>query len=92
MFILFGIKCELKIITWSWFEGESRDLVFCTYIRQVKGAIGVKDNWEDSEDELQDCKLEGAQFEQEESASGVGEEEKDLQFFSRNMDNYHRRL
>lgn len=47
--------------------------VFCTYIRQVKSAIGVKDNWEDGEGELQHSKLEGAQFEQEESASAVGE-------------------
>lgn len=62
---------------WSWFEEKSSDLVFCTYIRQVKSAIGVENNWEDGEGELQDCKLEGAQFEQEEIASGVGQEEKD---------------
>lgn len=67
-------------------------MCLCAYIRQVKSAIGVKDNWEDGEDELQDSKLEGAQFEQEEIASGVGEEENELQLFSRNMNNYHRKF
>lgn len=41
-----------------------------TYIRQVKQPIGVEDNREDGEDDLQDGKLEGSQFEQEERASG----------------------
>lgn len=41
-----------------------------TYIRQVKQPIGVEDNGEDGEDDLQDGKLEGSQFEQEERAPG----------------------
>lgn len=48
---------------------------FPTYISQVKGPIGVEDNWKDGEDNLQDSKLEGAKFEQEESAPAVGTEE-----------------
>lgn len=89
------MEYEVKMIPWN----SDHDLkkiqviwVFCTYIRQVKGAIGVEDNREDGEDELEDSKLEGAQFEQEEIASGVGEEEKELQLFSRNMINYDRKL
>lgn len=45
--------------------------MFPTYIGQVERPIGVQDNGEDREDNLQHGKLEGAQFEQEESASGV---------------------
>lgn len=42
-----------------------------TYVRQVKQPIGVEDNREDGEDDLQDGKLEGSQFEQEERAPGL---------------------
>lgn len=54
-------------------------MVFYTYIGQVKGPIGVEDDWEDGEDKFQDSELEGAEFEQEQSASvGVGGEETNL--------------
>lgn len=67
--------------------------MFCTYIGQVKSAVGVEDDREDGEGKFQDGKLEGSQFEQEESASGVGEEGgKQLPLFSRNMDYYRRKL
>lgn len=46
-----------------------------THIRQVKGSVGPENNGEDGEDEFQDGELEGAEFEQEEGASGVGTEE-----------------
>lgn len=48
--------------------------MFCTYIGQVKSAVGVEDDREDGEGKFQHGKLEGSQFEQEESSSGVGEE------------------
>lgn len=41
-----------------------------TYISQVKQVVGIEHNREDGEGDLQDGKLEGAQFEQEERASG----------------------
>lgn len=47
--------------------------MFCTYIGQVKSAVGVEDDREDGEGKFQDGKLEGAQFEQEETASGARE-------------------
>lgn len=46
-----------------------------TYIRQVKSSVGIEDNWEDGEGDLQDSKLEGAELEQEERAPGVRTEE-----------------
>lgn len=50
-----------------------------THISQVKGPVGPEDNGKDGEDNLQDSKLEGAKFEQEERAPGVGTEEAILQ-------------
>lgn len=46
-----------------------------THISQVKGPVGPEDNGKDGEDSLQESKLEGAKFEQEERAPGVGTEE-----------------
>lgn len=46
-----------------------------THISQVKCPVGGEDNGKDGEDNLQEGKLEGAEFEQEERAPGVGTEE-----------------
>lgn len=46
-----------------------------THISQVKGPVGPEDNGEDGEDNLQESKLQGAKFEQEERTPGVGTEE-----------------
>lgn len=56
-----------------------------TYVRQVKQPIGVEDNREDGEDDLQDGKLEGSQFEQEERAPGLRTEQRC--FLKPNMEN-----
>lgn len=45
-----------------------------THVRQDKVSVGVEDNGEKCEDNLQEGKLEGAKFEEEESPSGSGPE------------------
>lgn len=41
-----------------------------THVSQVEGVVGPQNNRKNREDNLQEGKLEGAQFEQEERASG----------------------
>jgi len=45
-----------------------------THVREIKRPVGPEENGKEGEDNLQDGKLEGAKFEQEESAPAVGTE------------------
>lgn len=58
--------------TIAWREAGHPEFMLTTHISKVKCPVGRENNGKDGEDNLQEGKLEGAKFEQEERAPGVG--------------------